>query len=154
MSRLLNATALILSDDARDPDMLGSLLAESGYVAYSVASMDDDVEVVLHETHAALVLAHVDLKRDTLGKFDDVALLGMLQREPTYGLDHVVLVMTRTPEVVDTVLGSVLEGLGIPVLALPFSDDAARALLAEARERQRRRAMADSSQTAIPVSVR
>lgn len=127
MSRMLTATALILSDDARDPDMLHSLLAASGYVAYSVASVDSSVEETLRETHAALVLAHVDLKRDTLAQPSDVAVLGLLLREPSYGEQHAVLLLTRTPDVVETVLGPVLERLGVPVLALPYMFDDARA---------------------------
>lgn len=127
MSGMLKATALILSDDARDPNLLQSLLAASGYVAYSVEPVDTTVERTLHETRAALVVAHVDLKRDTLAQPHDVAVLGLLLREPSYTEQHAVLVLTRTPDVVDTVLGPVLERLGVPVLALPYSLDDARA---------------------------
>lgn len=130
MSGMLKATALILSDDARDPNLLQALLAASGYAAYSVEPVDSTVEQTLLETHAELVVAHVDLKRDTLARPSDVAVLGLLLREPSYIEEHAVLVLTRTPDVVETVLGPVLERLGVPVLPLPYALDDARAIVA------------------------
>lgn len=135
MSWIMQRTALILSDDARDPSELEAILAASGYAVYAIAPVDGSVELTLRETQATLVLAHVDLKRDTLAQPADVAVLGLLLREPTYAAEHVVLVVTRTPDVVETVLGPVLERLGVPVLALPTTPEIARELveLASAR---------------------
>lgn len=134
MSSVLTAVALILSDDARDPALLQNALAASGYAAYHLAPMDAELEETLRETHAALVLAHVDLKRDTLAQPTDVALLGFLLREPAYRERHVIALLTRTPDVIETVLGSLLERLEIPVLALPCADDDVRDSLARAHE--------------------
>lgn len=138
MSEITQESALILSNDARDPEALQSILAAHGYTVYTVESVDGDIERTLLETSATLVLTHIDLKRDTLAQPDDVAVLGLLLREPSYGEQHMVLVLTRTPDVIDTVLGSVLERLGIPVLALPCTLDMARATLALAHEHRRR----------------
>ena len=135
MPSVLTAVALILSDDARDPALLVDALAMSGYAAYELAPMDGAVEETLRETHAALVLAHVDLKRDTLAQPNDVTLLGFLLREPSYRERHSIALLTRTPDVVETVLGPLLERLEIPVLALPCSDDAVRISLTRAHER-------------------
>ena len=140
MSQMMQESALILSNDARDPDALQSILAASGYTVSTVESVDGDVERVLLETSATLVLTHIDLKRDTLAQPDDVAVLGLLLREPSYGERHLVLILTRTPDVVETVLGPVLERLGVPILALPCTLDAARATLALAHDRQQRAA--------------
>ncbi|HET9111030.1 MAG TPA: hypothetical protein VFN78_09420 [Ktedonobacterales bacterium] len=134
MSSELTAVALILSDDARDPDLLMDALAASGYAAYHLEPMDAAVEETLRETHAALVLAHVDLKRDTLAQPSDVALLGFLLREPAYRERHAIMLLTRTPDVVETVLGPLLERLEIPVLTLPCAGDYVRDSLARAHE--------------------
>lgn len=131
----LTATALILSDDARDPDALQPMLAASGYAAI-VAGMDGTVDQLLRETRATLVLAHIDLKRDTLAQPSDVAILGLLQREPSFGQEHTVVVLSRTPDVVANVLGPVLARLSIPVLALPFELDSAREVVELAFVRQ------------------
>lgn len=139
MSEIMQESVLILSNDARDPDALHAILEANGYSVYTVESLDGDVERRLLETSATLVLTHIDLKRDTLAQPDDVAMLGLFLREPAYGERHEALILTRTPEVVETVLGPVLERLGIPVLALPCTPDEARATLAQAHERQRRR---------------
>ncbi len=138
MSQMMQESALILSNDARDPDALQSILAANGYTVYTMESVDGDVERTLLETSATLVLTHIDLKRDTLAHPDDVAVLGLLLREPSYGERHLVLLLTRTPDVVETVLGPVLERLGVPVLALPCTLDAARATLALAQDRRKR----------------
>lgn len=139
MSQVSQESALILSNDARDPDALQSILTSNGYTVYTVESLDADVERTLLETSATLVLTHIDLKRDTLSQPDDVAVLGLLLREPSYVERHVVLVLTRTPDVVETVLGAMLDQLGVPVLALPCTLDAARDALAQAQGRRRRR---------------
>jgi hypothetical protein len=140
MSQMMQESALILSNDARDPDALQTILAANGYSVYTVESVDGDVERTLLETSASLVLTHIDLKRDTLAQPDDVAVLGLLLREPSYGEQHVVMILTRTPDVVETVLGPVLERLGIPVLALPCTLEEARATLTQAHDRHKREA--------------
>ncbi|HET9110894.1 MAG TPA: hypothetical protein VFN78_08735 [Ktedonobacterales bacterium] len=137
MTSVLTAVALFLSDDARDPDLLMDALTASGYSTYHLASLDGAVEDTLRETHAALVLAHVDLKRDTLAQPHDVALLGFLLREPAYRERHAVALLTRTPDVIETVLGPLLARLEIPVLTLPCSFEYARASLTQAHERSR-----------------
>lgn len=139
MSQVSQESALILSNDARDPVALQSILTENGYTLYAVEALDADVERRLRDTPATLVLTHIDLKRDTLAQPDDVAVLGLLLREPSYAEQHQVLILTRTPEVVETVLGPVLKQLGVPVLALPCTEDVARAALALAHDRQRKR---------------
>ncbi len=123
MSSVLTAVALILSDDTRDPDLLMDALAASGYAAYYLQPMDAAVEETLRETHAALVLAHVDLERDMLARPNDVALLGFLLREPEYRQRHAIALLTRTPDEVETLLGPLLARLEIPVLTLPCADD-------------------------------
>ncbi len=136
MTQLPQQSALILSDDARDPDALRSILAANGYAVARMTPIDATVEETLRESTASLVLAHIDLKRDTLAQPDAVAVLGLLQREPTFADGHVVLVLTRTPEVIENVLGQLLDRLGVPVLAMPCTQESARATLELARAHQ------------------
>lgn len=128
--------ALILSDDARDTDVLQPILAASGYTAASLAGVDATVERTLRETDATLVLAHIDLKRDTLAQPGDVAVLGMLLSEPAYRQNHTVVVLSRTPEMVSRALGAVLTQLHVPVLALPCASESACAALTQANTLQ------------------
>lgn len=137
MQQATTAIALILSDDARDLDALRPILVASGYEVIRRAPLDDAVEKTLRETSATLVLAHVDLKRDTLARPDDVAVIGLLIREPEYAEQHTVVALTRTPEVVETVLGAVLERLDVRVIALPCVFESAYETLAMASGRRR-----------------
>ena len=139
MSQVREESALILSNDARDPDALQSILTTNGYTVYTVEAVDADSERTLLETSATLVLSHIDLKRDTLSQPNDVVVLGLLLREPSFAERHTVLIVSRTPDVVETVLGPVLEQLGVPVLALPCTLDSAHDALALALQRQRQR---------------
>jgi hypothetical protein len=139
MSQIMGESVLILSNDARDPDALRSILMSNGYVAYSVESLDGEAERALLETAASLALIHIDLRRDTLGQPAEVAPLGLLLRDSAYAERLETLIVTRTPAEVETTLGALLVRLGIPVLALPCSPDEAQAILALARERRRRR---------------
>ncbi|HZC07244.1 MAG TPA: hypothetical protein VE338_16540 [Ktedonobacterales bacterium] len=135
MPQPLTAIALILSNDARDPELLRDALAVNGYAAYQLEPVDETIERTLRETRAALVLAHVDLKRDTLAQPNDVALLGFLLREPAYRERHAIVLMTRTPDVVETVLGPVLARLEVSVLTLPCSSGCVRDSLEQAHAR-------------------
>lgn len=139
MSQIMGESVLILSNDARDPDALRSILIANGYAAYTVESLDGGAGQTLLETAASLALIHIDLRRDTLGQPEDVAPLGLFLRDPAYGERLETLIVTRTPAEVETALGALLERLGIPVLALPCTLDEAQAILAQARERRRRR---------------
>ena len=132
MSRIETRLALILSDDARDPFVLGPIIEASGCIAYGAVPMTADVEDALRTTPASLVLVHVDLKRDTLARPEDVAVLGLLLRDPSYGQRHAVVLVTRTPDVVRHVLGPILARLHVPVLELPCVPEVARATLASA----------------------
>lgn len=151
MLQATTAMALILSDDARDPDTLRPILAASGYEIFSVEPLDGAVEQLLRDTPATLVLAHVDLKRDTLARPDDVAVIGLLLREPAYAERHTVVALTRTPEVVETVLGAVLERLGVPVIALPCVFESACETLAMASSQRWGAAPDATTQASAPL---
>jgi CheY-like chemotaxis protein len=138
-------SALIISDDRQTRATTRVILEEYGYVVRSVMSQDAGLEILRTDV-PDVVLFHVDLPGGMLSAPDEVAILSELLRNRHLANQHAFVLISRTPNETDEVLGHLLDRVAVRMLALPCTSAHLVEAIASALERRHiaRTAIADA----------
>lgn len=114
---------LIVNDHPTTRKQMRQTLESSGYTTFEADDTESGLATLRESEGSMVVLFSVAFFNNCMAGTDGIAVLGAAASERRLSQQHAFVIVTPTPEQVETALGRLLQNLSIPILAEPFDTD-------------------------------
>jgi CheY-like chemotaxis protein len=114
---------LIVNDHPSTRKKMQQSLEASGFTTLEADNTESGLATLRESEGSMVVLFNVALFDNCMAGTDGITLLGAVASDKRLAQQHAFVIVTPTPEQVETALGRLLNNLSVPILAEPFDTD-------------------------------